>query len=212
MTIPKTYGDLTVAQFQKLEMLKSNKELEPIDMVVEKLSILTGETIDTIENLDTKTIYSMLQDTIYLNSNLEGMPLNVDVKICKKHFVFIDKISDFTIVQQKDFSEFLKMNNNNYILCLPEILCICHKEKTKDGYKYVSENHFENIELFKKSKLKDVLGAVFFYSKCSLNYERTLSTCMEINNKVISETMAEIESDKAFQDFLNSGDGNTMLA
>lgn len=212
MTIPKTYGDLTVEQFQKLEILKSKKDIEPIDMVVEKLSILTSETIDSIENLDTKTIYSMLQDAIYLNSNLSDMPLNVDVKLGKKEFKFIDNISDFTIVQQKDFSEFLKMNNNNYILCLPEILCICHKEKTKDGYKYISDNHFDNVELFKKAKLKDVLGAVFFYSKCSQSYEKTINTSMENSQRSLAEIMTEIENNKEFQDFLNNGDGNTMLA
>ena len=106
----------------------------------------------------------------------------------------------------------MKANDNNYIACLPNILAICHKELTLKGYVYNSDNHYKNAKTFSQAKIKDVLGAVFFYSKCLKSYNMIIKNSLELHTKVIMEMLEEIENDKPFQDFLNTGDGSTQLA
>ncbi len=94
-------------------------------------------------------------------------------------------IDQYTTAQQKDFTEILKANNNDYIACMPELMAICHQELTLFGWKYKPENHFKNVELFKQSKLKDSLGAVFFYSNCLKSYSEIIEDCLQKANEMI---------------------------
>ena len=207
MTIPKRYEDLTVSQFQQLEALKAEENIDSIDKAVKRLSILSGESIDFIESLRPKVVYDTLLDAIYLNSPIHDIPLKDTVVLGSKKFKAITQITDFTVAQHKDFNTFLQLNNNNYIACLPEIIAICHAEKIGGVFKYEPANHFENLELFKAAKLKDVMGAVFFYSNCLKSYSKIIAVSLESNTKLIKEMMTEMENDKGFQDFLNNGGG-----
>ena len=112
----------------------------------------------------------------------------------------------------KVITTILKNNGNDYIKCLPELMAICHHELTLKGWLYNSDNHFRNVELFKQSKLKDSLGAVFFYSNCLKNYKKGIEVCSLAASKVIEELMTEVQADLEFQTFLNNGDGNIQLA
>ena len=211
MTIPKRYEDLTVDQFMQLEALKLNKSLPLLDKAVAKLSILSGLSIDEVEKMNIQKVYATLLDAVFLNTPIDAMPLKDSVYLGYKKFKAITDITDFTTAQHKDFNEFIKMNNNNYVACLPNIIAICHKELTLYGYKYKSDNHFKNVEIFKKAKLKDVMGAVFFYSNCLKSYNEIITTCLEKSQSQIKEFLKEIENDKEFQDFLTNGGGTTQL-
>jgi hypothetical protein len=209
MTIPKRYEDLTVEQFMQLEQLKE-KKMPLLDKAVAKLSILSGLSIDEVEAMNIQKVYDILLDAIYLNAPISSMPLKDSVLLGYKKFKPITVITDFTTAQHKDFNEFLKQNNNNYVACLPNIIAICHKELTMYGYKYKPDNHFKNVEIFKKAKLKDVMGAVFFYSNCFKNYSEIITTCLENSASQLREFLKEVENDKQFQDSLNSGGGITQ--
>lgn len=49
MNIPKRYEDLTVEQFQQLELLKEDSSLDTLDKTIKRLSILSGKSIEYIE-------------------------------------------------------------------------------------------------------------------------------------------------------------------
>lgn len=208
MTIPKRYEDLTVLQFQKLEELKQNKDLEPIDKACLRLSILSGKNLDHIENMHPKDVHNYLTQASFLLEPLTKMECKSHVILGLNKFKFIDKISDYNVAQQKDFTEFVKINENDYVKCLPELLAICHLQLGLDGYKYRPENHFKNVELFKKAKLKDCLGAVFFYSRFLKTYNEIIAHCLESNVIIINPMMTEIMSDKEFLASLTDGVGS----
>ena len=210
MTIPKRYEDLTVEQFQQLELLKTEK-LDKLDMACKRLSILTGKSIDYIESLSPSKVYDMLLDAAFLINPINQFPIAKSVRFGLHKFRYIKEIHKYTTAQQKDFTTILKNNGNNYIKCLPELMAICHHELTLKGWVYNSDNHFRNVEYFKKSKLKHTLGAVFFYSNCLKNYSETIEGCLQQADKVIQEAMMEIQDDLEFQTFLNNGDGSTAL-
>ena len=210
MKIPKRYEDLTVEQFQQLEYLK-NEKLDKLDMACKRLSILTGKSIDYIESLSPKKVYDLLLDAVFLIHPIVQFPIKKSVRFGFHKFRYIKEIHQYTTAQQKDFTTILKNNGNDYIKCLPELMAICHHELTLKGWVYNSDNHFRNVELFKQSKLKDSLGAVFFYSNCLKNYKRGIEVCSLAASKVIEDLMTEVRDDLEFQIFLKTGDGNIPL-
>lgn len=210
MKIPKRYEDLTVDQFQQLEYLKTEK-LDKLDMACKRLSILSGKSIDYIESLSPKKVYDLLLDAVFLIHPIAQMPIKKSVRFGLHKFKYIEHIHQYTTAQQKDFTTILKNNGNDYIKCLPELMAICHLELTLKGWVYNSDNHFRNVELFKQSKLKDSLGAVFFYSNCLKNYKKGIEVCSQQASKVIEELMTEVQADLEFQTFLKTGGGNIPL-
>ena len=210
MNIPKRYEDLTVEQFQQLEQLKNNNSLDALDKAIKRLSILSGKSIEYIEAMKPSDVYDKLLDAVFLFQPLESMPLKDSVILCFKKFRYIREISQYTTAQQKDFTEILKMNGNNYINCLPELMAICHQELTLRGWVYNSDNHFKNVELFKKSKLSETMGAVFFYSNCLKSYSEIIADFMENNNKKLKDHYQMMMDDQEFQSFLKDGGGNTQ--
>jgi len=195
MNIPKRYEDLTVNQFQELEALKNDDTLDNLDKSIKRLSILSG-----------------ILDAIFLIEPINSMASPESFTLAYKKFRYIKSIDQYTTAQQKDFTEILKANNNDYIACMPELMAICHQELTLFGWKYKPENHFKNVELFKQSKLKDSLGAVFFYSNCLKSYSVIIEDCLLKANEMIQAHAKTMMEDREFQTFLKGGDGNTRLA
>lgn len=210
MNIPKRYEDLTVQQFQELEALKSNTDLDTLDKAVKRLSILSGKDVDYIESLTATEIFNTLSDAVFLMSPIHEMPIPNHIVFSGVRFRYIKEIHEYNICQEKDWKEIVKMNGNDYIKCLPELMAICHQEHENGKWVYNSDNHLRNVELFKKSKLSESLGAVFFYSKSLTSYIKVLADYSKKAENQITEHYKTMMADQEFQTFLNVGVGNTV--
>lgn len=207
MKTPKTYAEVTVIQYEQLEQLKAEKDIEPLDFLISKLSILTGLSTDEIEQMDSKKAFDLNNVFSYADSEFPCYELKQTITIGKKIFKFCEHL---TVAQERDVLEFTRLNNG-FGSCLSEILAVVFKEKTNAGYRYISDNHYENVELFKTAKIKDISGVVFFYSKILKTLENNLNTYSAPSKKLILEIEEEMMRDKGFQDFLNSGGSITTL-
>ena len=210
MNIPKRYEDLTVQQFQELEALKSNTDLDTLDKAVKRLSILSGKDVDYIESLTATEIFNTLSDAVFLMSPIHEMPIPNHIVFSGVKFRYIKEIHEYNICQEKDWKEIVKMNGNDYIKCLPELMAICHQEYENKEWVYNSDNHLRNLELFKQSKLSESLGAVFFYSKSLTSYIKVLADYSKKVENQITEHYQTMMEDQEFQTFLNVGVGNTV--
>ena len=210
MNIPKRYEDLTVQQFQELEDLKSNTDLDTLDKAVKRLSILSGKDVDYIESLTATEIFNTLSDAVFLMSPIHEMPIPNHIVFSGVKFRYIKEIHEYNICQEKDWKEIVKMNGNDYIKCLPELMAICHQEYENEEWVYNSNNHQRNVELFKQSKLSESLGAVFFYSKSLTSYIKILADYSKKVENQITEHYKTMMADQEFQTFLNVGVGNTV--
>ena len=210
MNIPKRYEDLTVQQFQELEALKSNTDLDTLDKAVKRLSILSGKDVDYIESLTATEIFNTLSDAVFLMSPIHEMPIPNHIILGDVRFRYIKEIHEYNICQEKDWKEMVKMNGNDYIKCLPELMAICHQEYENKEWVYNSNNHQRNVELFKQSKLSESLGAVFFYSKSLTSYIKVLADYSKKAENQITEHYKTMMADQEFQTFLTDGDGSTQ--
>ena len=211
MKVINRYEDLTVEQFQQLEELKLNTTLDKLDSAIKRLSILSGESVDYIESLSGTQVHDYLLQALFLTLPITEIASPNEFKLGGKQFRYIKHIHEYNIAQEKDWKEILLANKNEYIKCLPELMAICHQEFDNGKWVYNSDNHHENVELFKKSKLSESLGAVFFYSKFFKIYTKITADCLHQSIQMMTEAKDMMMADQEFQTFLKDGGGNTQL-
>lgn len=211
MNIPTRYEDLTVEQFQQLEFLKQDETLDKLDKAIKRLSILSGKSIEEVEALSATEVYNNLAKVIFLTSPITEIKCVDEINLNGTKFRYIKNIYDYNICQEKDWKEMIKANDNQYFKCLPELMAICHLEYINGNWTYNSDNHQKNVELFKKSKLSESLGAVFFYSKYLKTYTKAIQDCLAQQAQVLEEAKSMMLADPEFQTFLKDGGGNTQL-
>lgn len=210
MKVINRYEDLTVEQFQKLEELKSNDTLDELDKNTLRLSIIADKTTKEIESLPHSKRNDLMLESVFMMFPLTEMQTPDEITLGGIKFRYIKEIHQYNICQEKDWKEMVKMHGNDYFKCLPELMAICHQEFENGEWLYNPDNHQRNVELFRKSKLSESLGAVFFYSKYFKTYTKILADCLAEANKVIAEAKTMILEDTEFQTFLNDGTGNTQ--
>ena len=211
MKVINRYEDLTVEQFQQLEELKLNTTLDKLDKNTLRLSIISSLSTKEVESLPHSKRNDLMLHSVFMMNPITEMSSPIEFKLGNKQFRYIKHIHEYNIAQEKDWKEILLANSNQYIKCLPELMAICHQEFENGKWVYNSDNHLENVELFKKSKLSQSLGAVFFYSKFFKNYTKITADCLHQSIQMMTEAKEMMMADQEFQTFLKGGGGNTQL-
>lgn len=211
MKLPYRFEDMTLAQFIKLYELDQNKDIDTIDKNVNKLAILSGNSVEAIELLDLKHIRYYLTKINYTSN----VPKNLSIPKrfwCGKYLLTPTmSLQEMGVNQMVDFFSIIKANNNNYISCANDLLAVMFKPYKFIGKsKYSPDAHSKISKQLLSAKVGDCLGLLFFYLDLWMRCEPLILTYLENSNKTIEEIMKEIQNDKEFQDFLKRGDGNTI--
>lgn len=211
MKVPYSFEDITLSQFMQLHENEIDKSIDKIEKDNKRLSILSGEPIEIIEDLSFGDRQEFLNKTAYINT-----PPNT-LKVCKRFrakgtlLVPTTSLQEMKVNQLVDFYSLLKQTNGEYIKQANILLAVMFKPVTLFGKaKYSPENHAKISELLLSAKVGDCLGLLFFYLDFWKLCEPRIVHCLKTANQTIEETMNEIMNDKEFQDFLTNGDGNTM--
>lgn len=211
MKLPYRFEDMTLAQFIKLYELDQNKDIDTIDKNVNKLAILSGNSVEAIELLDLKHIRYYLTKINYTSN----VPKNLSIPKrfwCGKYLLTPTmSLQEMGVNQMVDFFSIIKANNNNYISCANDLLAVMFKPYKFIGKsKYSPDAHSKISKQLLSAKVGDCLGLLFFYLDLWMRCEPLILTYLENSNKTIEEIMREIQNDKEFQDFLKHGGGNTI--
>ncbi len=211
MKLPYRFEDMTLAQFIKLYELDQNKDIDTIDKNVNKLAILSGNSVEAIELLDLKHIRYYLTKINYTSN----VPKNLSIPKrfwCGKYLLTPTmSLQEMGVNQMVDFFSIIKANNNNYISCANDLLAVMFKPYKFIGKsKYSPDAHSKISKQLLSAKVGDCLGLLFFYLDLWMRCEPLILTYLENSNKTIEEIMKEIQNDKEFQDFLIRGDGNII--
>lgn len=211
MKLPYRFEDMTLAQFIKLYELDQNKDIDTIDKNVNKLAILSGNSVEAIELLDLKHIRYYLTKINYTSN----VPKNLSIPKrfwCGKYLLTPTmSLQEMGVNQMVDFFSIIKANNNNYISCANDLLAVMFKPYKFIGKsKYSPDAHSKISKQLLSAKVGDCLVLLFFYLDLWMRCEPLILTYLENSNKTIEEIMKEIQNDKEFQDFLKHGGGNTI--
>lgn len=211
MKVPYSFEDITLSQFMQLHENEKDKSIDKIEKDNKRLSILSGEPIEIIEDLSFGDRQEFLNKTAYINT-----PPNT-LKVCKRFrakgtlLVPTTSLQEMKVNQLVDFYSLLKQTNGEYIKQANILLAVMFKPVTLFGKaKYSPENHAKISELLLSAKVGDCLGLLFFYLDFWKLCEPRIVHCLKTANQTIEEAMKEILNDKEFMDSLNNGDGNIM--
>lgn len=211
MKLPYSFEDITLSQFMQLHENEIDKSIDKIEKDNKRLSILSGEPIEIIEDLSFGDRQEFLNKTAYINT-----PPNT-LKVCKRFrakgtlLVPTTSLQEMKVNQLVDFYSLLKQTNGEYIKQANILLAVMFKPVTLFGKaKYSPENHAKISELLLSAKVGDCLGLLFFYLDFWKLCEPRIVHCLKTANQTIEEAMKEILNDKEFMDSLNNGDGNIM--
>lgn len=211
MKVPYSFEDITLSQFMQLHENEIDKSIDKIEKDNKRLSILSGEPIEIIEDLSFGDRQEFLNKTAYINT-----PPNT-LKVCKRFrakgtlLVPTTSLQEMKVNQLVDFYSLLKQTNGEYIKQANILLAVVFKPVTLFGKaKYSPENHAKISELLLSAKVGDCLGLLFFYLDFWKLCEPRIVHCLKTANQTIEEAMKEILNDKEFMDSLNNGDGNIM--
>lgn len=209
MKVPYSFEDITLSQFMQLHENEIDKSIDKIEKDNKRLSILSGEPIEIIEDLSFGDRQEFLNKTAYINT-----PPNT-LKVCKRFrakgtlLVPTTSLQEMKVNQLVDFYSLLKQTNGEYIKQANILLAVMFKPVTLFGKaKYSPENHAKISELLLSAKVGDCLGLLFFYLDFWKLCEPHIVHCLKTANQTIEEAMKEILNDKEFMDSLNNGDGN----
>lgn len=218
MKVPYSFEDITLSQFMQLHENEIDKSIDKIEKDNKRLSILSGESIEVIEDLSFGDRQELLNKTAYINT-----PPNT-LKVCKRFrakgtlLVPTTSLHEMKVNQLVDFYSLLKQTNGEYIKQANILLAVMFKPfrlkikglKIQKEVKYSPENHAKISELLLSAKVGDCLGLLFFYLDFWKLCEPRIVHCLKTANQTIEEAMKEILNDKEFMDSLNNGDGNIM--
>lgn len=193
-----TFEDLTIKQYIKLVEL-DKQDLDALDKAIHQMAIITNKSISEIELMDVNYVKSKI-------ACLKRIPTEIAFK--KSIWIGFKKYTpsvNLVNTQVNQLTDFYSLYKNE--APINELLAVIYKPKNG---KYTADNHSYVANKMLNKRVGDVLGAVFFslsyYKKC----EKLINQYLENSQQIISQVMTEITTDKEFQAFLNTGDGNTI--
>lgn len=194
MNLPKDIGELTVKQFQELTIIyNSDKDL--LDKGVEAISLLTGMSVNEVEQIDYKVIGKAFN---HLNALMQSKPKEVVKKwivlngTVYKAVTNMDKISTGQYLDLKNLSKDDKWIENMHLLLGCLYLPVNWYGRVK---KYNGEKLPQISKDMLTAKLKDVYGLLFFYSAVLEKLSPIIQMSLEEALQTIQETVTEIHKD-----------------
>jgi hypothetical protein len=184
------FEDLTIKQY--IDLLKvDNSDISKIEKKIKKLEIVLGKQ----ENLPL-TAFDKIK---FLDNIPTQIKFRDKTRIGLKFYKACTDLNEIGVNQLVDFYSLHKNNAP-----INELLAVIYKPYNPDKHKEISE-------AFLSKKVGEVLGTVFFFRNYYLKCEKRIAEYLENHLKAIQTFQTEIQTDKEFQDFLNTGDGNTTL-
>jgi len=186
------FEDLTIKQY--IDLLEVDKlEISKIEKKIKKLAIVLDKKESEVENLPL-TAFDKIK---FLDNIPNQIKFKDKTRIGLKFYKACTDLNEIGVNQLVDFYSLHKNNAP-----INELLAVIYKPYNPDKHKEISK-------AFLDKKVGEVLGTVFFFRNYYLRCEKLIAEYLENHLKAIQTFQTEIQTDKEFQDFLNTGAGNT---
>ena len=195
MRLPKNWNQITVEQFQECYFLLG--KTPTIDTWVMVLATLSGKSADYIERLEIRELKKAIKQLDFLLTPNLNEKVNKYVSFTGRVYkavLFADQMQTNQVADLKGLMVSNGQSVNDTIVenCHKLLACI-YVPLTLTGFKYLPNKHKALSERFKKAKMGDVYGAVFFFFILYKNLIETTLTFGEKNLQEIQNHMKEVE-------------------
>lgn len=195
LKLPKDWNDITVEQFQECYFLLGKNPT--IDTWVMVLSTLSGKSGKEIESLSITELKKYIKKLDFLVNPSLNEKVNKFVTIKGKLFKAVYRASDMQTNQVADLKGLMASEgqsiNDVVVENAHKLLACIYIPLTLKGFRYVPSKHKEVSNYFRKAKMGEVYGTLFFYSKTYKNLMEAINTYGEKNLEIVKEHMKELE-------------------
>lgn len=197
MKLNKQFKDLTLNQYIKIVDLETNEQPTE-ERAYKKLAIAYNCSVDVIKEQPKHALNTALAR---LNKPTT-LPFNKYLLVDSNLLKATTTLNEMKTAQLVDFYN-LYQKGAKY----NELLAVMYVP-FKGGYK--PEIHYKVAKKLLDKRIDKILGLLFFWTDYFNRCEKIITTYLERQTTIINQTIAEIQSDKEFQHFLQTGGGNTM--
>ena len=195
MRLPKNWNQITVEQFQECYFLLGKDPT--IDGWVKVLSILSGKSKDYVEGLKVKDLKGYINKLQFLLSPNLNEKVNKYLSIKGRIFKAVYLASDMQTNQVADLKALMVADgqsvNDTVVENAHRLLACIYVPLTLKGFKYVPSKHKEVSDYFRKAKMGDVYGTLFFYSEVYRNLMEATNTFGEQQAEILKTHLKEVE-------------------
>ena len=187
VTVPESWNELTLKQFQDIEQYYSDKE-NKVD-VREVLHLLTDHSIDEIGQLPIEFVNKLLERLIWLQEAPKWDDPTNKVEIDGEQYIVNTK-EKLKTGEYIAVDTVLKSDKNNYAAILA---ILCRKEGEIFDSKFENEILQSRIELWEKQPITKIMPIMNFFLQCFLILRAPSQMSMEIQ-EAISHIRKDIET------------------
>lgn len=175
----KNYNQLTIKQFLQCKII-AELEQDPIDRKIKMLSIVTGKSEDSIEEMKIEDLMASLKEFSEVESLHPESKVRFKFKIGKQRFELIWKTQELLASQYIDATHFTK-DSESVVGNIHNILAAICLKKTWYGkrIKYDGAKHKEISDLFyNELKISTAYPILLFFCKFCEMLEVNIQTCL----------------------------------
>lgn len=195
MRLPKSWNDITIEQFQECYFLLGKNPT--IDTWIMVLSTLSGKTFEQIESLPIKKVKESINKLQFLLNPTLNEKVNKFISIKGRPFKAIFQASDMQTNQVADLKGLMNKEgqsvNDTIVENAHKLLACIYVPLTLRGFRYVPSKHKEVSQYFRKAKMGDVYGTLFFYSETYKNLIQCINTFGQAQMEIVNSHLKEIE-------------------
>ncbi len=195
MRLPKNWNQITVERFQECYFILGKDPT--IDSWILVLSVLSGKSKDYIESLPIRELKLAIHRLQFLLNPELNEKVNKYVSINGRVFKAAYLASELQTNEVADLKGFMVADgqsvNDTVVENAHKLLACIYIPLTLRGFRYVPSKHKEVSEYFRKAKMGDVYGTLFFYSETYKNLMEATNTFGEQQAEILKNHLKEVE-------------------
>lgn len=187
VTVPKSWNDITLEKYQRIERYYSDKEKD--FNILDVLDIMIDKDRDYIMSLPNEFLDEILEKLSFIQTPPEeGKPSNT-IEIDKTKYV-VNVMEKLKTGEWVAFDTVLKNDKHNYAAMLA---ILCRKEGEIFDSKFEAEIFEDRVKLFEKQPITKILPIITFFLTCYLTLEKHSQLYIQVE-AVANHILSNIET------------------
>lgn len=190
---PNSIKELTFNQYNEILKIRLNSELSPTDKLYNILSILTGESFESINELNLIDLTTLIERFDFINDNisLDDFEPILNFEFESEQYYIQSEVSKWNFRQYVDTEAIQTQHKDNIIDALPYFLAVL---ALRENEQYnTSDNTYVKGDKFKELPISIVFGVYSFFLRRRELYIQT-TTHSSIIEVQVSQLVQNIES------------------
>jgi hypothetical protein len=178
ITIPSSWNEVTVLQYQKIQMLDVTKYESNLTYMTEVIAILANTSKDYIGGVNVNNLVTLINEMEWLNEPIKE-DKKEEVLIGDDKYHWKGSFNSLTVGEMISIEQVIDIEELSYVMAMDVILAVLLRKKLENGEleDFDPKIFNDRRELFSTLKITDVYGMVLFFSSGEDSYTSNIKVC-----------------------------------